>query len=154
MISLREAGTAMLAGAALVSASLDVRADLERPEEHALSESLIRNDLIGKTLKGRYRNGNTWRESYGGDRKIVYLDKDSYWTGKWSFRYTAFCTFYDKGNGGACWHVVKVSDNCYQFYVAQPTGRPLGATPGKPRPWTAEGWRTDRPSTCSPLVGT
>ena len=66
-----------------------------------------------------------------------------------------FCTFYDPSPAippltGGCWTAIKVSANCYEFYLAGLAPEaPFEDDPeGANRRWNARGWRQDEPSTC------
>ena len=118
-----------------------------------MSQSDIRGDLIGPPMTGFYVDGKPWDETYFSDGRITYRDPENNWQGKWSFRGGGFCTFYnDRANGG-CWKVLKVSENCYEFYALSRTGDPLTNPSGQSRIWVARGWRASRASTCDPQVG-
>jgi len=119
----------------------------------SMSESDIRKELIGSPMKGFYVDGRPWDETYFSDGRIRYRDLENNWQGKWSFRGSGFCTFYnDRANGG-CWQVLKVSQNCYEFYAMSRAGVPLKKPFGQSPIWVARGWRVSHASTCDPQVG-
>ena len=121
-----------------------------------MTEEAMRQAFIGKTLDGHYGNGITWSETYLESGRLDYREAQRHAAGNWHFRGHVFCTFYDPPpihpplNGG-CWTTIKVSANCYEFYLA-------GLTPEPPfeddvqdanRRWNARGWRNDERSTCT-----
>jgi len=116
----------------------------------------MRADFVGKTLDGHYGNGLTWTESYLADGRLDYREAGRRATGNWYFRGHVFCTFYDPPaalpplNGG-CWTTIKVSANCYEFYLAGLAPEPPyeDGAPGMAQRWNARGWRQEEPSTCS-----
>ncbi len=118
-----------------------------------MSEEAMRAAFIGKTLDGLYGNGITWTESYLENGRLDYREARRHATGKWHFRGHVFCTFYDPPlplNGG-CWTTIKVSANCYEFYLAGLTPEPPfdDDAQGANRRWNARGWRQGEPSTCT-----
>ena len=120
-----------------------------------MTEAAMRAAFIGKTLDGHYGNGVTWTETYLPNGRLDYRESQRRAVGNWHFRGHVFCTFYDPSpalpplNGG-CWTAVKVSANCYEFYLAGITPEPPFAddTPGMAQRWNARGWRREAPSTC------
>jgi hypothetical protein len=115
-----------------------------------MSEEDMRSAFIGMTLDGHYVDGLRWTETYTPDGRLDYREPMRTGLGHWHFRGRVFCTFYDPGHGlnGGCWNAIKVSTNCYEFYIAgisdlQPEddALPLGG-------WAARAWRTGEPSTC------
>lgn len=119
-----------------------------------LSETAIREAIVGHTLDGHYGHGVTWTETYRQDGGLDYREAHVSATGRWSFRPgNVFCTFYDPGPAGTlpggCWLVVRTSANCFEFYAADqaPIEPEDGSAP--PLRWNAQGWRRDTPSTCN-----
>lgn len=91
-----------------------------------LSPERLRAELGGFTIKGYYTADRVnFVEVYKADGVIAYKDDLKADAGQWFVRGQAFCTFYDKINGG-CWYVIKRSDNCFEFYSAPHTGAPVG----------------------------
>ena len=117
-----------------------------------LDDTAIRTLVIGKTLLGHYADGERWRETYFVDEGVDYQDLLGRFSGTWSVADGQLCTLYDDPllNGG-CFLVWRRSDNCVDFYIVSPqTGLP-SATEAEMRDglnWTAQGWRSDRPSSC------
>lgn len=88
-----------------------------RAAEH-IGEAQLAAELGGHTIKGYYtRNKVSFVEVYLLGGRITYKDDDKADGGRWSVRDGTFCTFYDTINGG-CWHVLKRSVNCYEFFPA------------------------------------
>ena len=111
----------------------------------------MRAAFIGKTLDGHYGNGVTWTEAYLENGRLDYRESRRKAVGDWSFHGHIFCTFYDGPllNGG-CWTAIKVSANCYEFYLAGLSPDPPfeDGAPGMAQRWNARGWRQEEPSTC------
>lgn len=83
-----------------------------------VGEAQLASELGGHTIKGYYtRNKVSFVEVYLPGGRITYKDDDKADAGRWSVRNNAFCTFYDNISGG-CWHVLKRSVNCYEFFPA------------------------------------
>ena len=116
-----------------------------------MSEEAMRAAFIGKTLDGHYGNGVTWTETYLENGGLDYREAQRHATGKWHFRGHVFCTFYDAQLNGGCWTTIKVSANCYEFYLAGLTPEPPfdDDVQGANRRWNARGWRQGEPSTCT-----
>jgi len=120
-----------------------------------MTEDAMRAAFIGKTLDGHYGNGVTWTETYLDSGRLDYRESARRAVGTWHFRGHVFCTFYDPSpaqpplNGG-CWTAIKVSANCYEFYLAGLAPEPPFADdlPGMSQRWNARGWRQEEPSTC------
>lgn len=120
-----------------------------------MTEAAMRSAFIGKTLDGHYANGVAWTETYLDNGRLDYREGARRAAGNWHFSGDVFCTFYDPPpaqpplNGG-CWTAIRVSANCYEFYLAGLTPEPPSADdlPDMPQRWTARGWRKDEPSTC------
>ncbi len=103
----------------------------------------ISSTFSGGAFDGVYADNSPWKETYNSDGSILYSDSFGPRTGEWSVRGSDdFCTFYTDGTG-SCWHVERVSENCFRFYVA-------GGAPGAVPAASATGWATARPSTCGP----
>jgi hypothetical protein len=81
-----------------------------------LGADQLGSELGGHTIKGYYTHTRVgFVEVYLADGRISYKDDLKADVGKWSVQDGAFCTFYDRING-ACWHVLKRSVNCYEFF--------------------------------------
>lgn len=149
--TMRLAGFLLLAGAAITGGAGRAPA-LDPPW---MSEAAMREAFIGRTLDGHYGNGVTWTETYLENGRLDYREPTRSAVGNWYFRGHVFCTFYDAPppmpplNGG-CWTTLKVSANCYEFYLAGLTPDPPyeDGAPGMAQRWNARGWRADQPSTC------
>jgi hypothetical protein len=121
-----------------------------------MTEEAMRQAFIGKTLDGHYGNGLTWTETYFDTGRLDYSESHRRAIGRWHFRGHVFCTFYDPPlpepplNGG-CWTAIKVSTNCYEFYLAGLSPEPPfnDGTPGMAQRWNARGWRQGEASTCT-----
>jgi hypothetical protein len=117
-----------------------------------MSEEAMRSAFIGSTLDGHYVDGLRWSEAYADNGRLDYQESLRKGAGYWYFRGQVFCTFYDPGQGlsGGCWTAVKVSANCYEFYVSGLVAPREGedAAPGPLGTWTARAWRRSEPSTC------
>jgi hypothetical protein len=99
-----------------------------------LSADRLSQELSGQTIKGYYLIDKVnFIEVYLPDGRITYKDDLKADAGRWSVQGRAFCTFYDR-IAGACWYVVKISGNCFEFYQAPDDGadidiRELRASP-------------------------
>lgn len=118
-----------------------------------MSEPAMREAFIGRTLDGHYGNGVTWTEAYLADGRLEYREGERRATGRWHFRGThVFCTFYDPTErfAGGCWNTLKISANCYEFYLADLIPRDVEGADlgGWLLRWNARAWRRDAPSTC------
>jgi hypothetical protein len=116
-----------------------------------MSEEAMRTAFIGSTLDGHYLDGLRWTESYSANGRLDYREAQRRGVGYWYFRNHVFCTFYDPGQGlaGGCWTAIKVSSNCYEFYIAGIDSRfDEEAAPGPLGTWAARAWRQSEPSTC------
>lgn len=124
------------------------------PSSTWMSEEDMRAAFIGKTLDGHYVDGLRWTETYNAEGRLDYRENMRKGLGHWYFRGQVFCTFYDPGYGlnGGCWHAIKASSNCYEFYIAGIGGLPPEPEDEiAPRPlggWAARAWRAGEPSTC------
>ncbi len=88
-----------------------------------LGPEQLKTELGGHTIKGYYVADRVqFVEVYLADGRITYKDDLKADAGRWSVRGNAFCTFYDRINGG-CWYVLKRSVNCYEFFHASTTGK-------------------------------
>ena len=145
---LRVVAVSMVAVAGLASSA---RAVVEGGSRW-MTEEAMRQAFIGGTLDGHYVDGLRWSESYTADGRLDYREAVRNGVGYWYFRERVFCTFYDPGQGlsGGCWTAIKVSTNCYEFYVSGLADPQSGeeATPGPLGSWTARAWRQGEPSTC------
>jgi hypothetical protein len=121
-----------------------------------MTAEAMRAAFIGKTLDGHYGNGVSWTEAYLAGGRLDYREAGRNAAGYWYFRDgNVFCTFYDPPDrpalAGGCWNTIRVSANCYEFYLA---GSMAPGTPGEPdredwlQRWNARAWRNDAPSTC------
>ena len=118
-----------------------------------MTEDQIRIELIGPPMKGNYADDQPWDETYFHDGSITYADTMNNWQGIWSFRGAGFCTYYNEGQNGGCWTILKTSANCYEFYPVARAGKLIPRKPDQRRTWTARGWRTTAASTCDVGVG-
>ena len=125
---------------------------LATPTNTWMTEDAMRAAFIGKTLDGHYVDGLRWSETYDSEGRLDYRESDRKGLGHWLFRGHVFCTFYDPGYGlnGGCWTALKVSSNCYEFYIAALTDNlpEDDAEPGPLGGWAARAWRNGEASTC------
>ena len=115
-----------------------------------LTQSEIRNEIIGLTLDGEYQDGMKWRERLGVDGTSVYEQDGAVAKGQVTFRRGRICFAYANEFTGGCFEVWRRSFNCFDFYSENDDGT-LGATAMQRRngiAWTARAWRADQPSTC------
>jgi hypothetical protein len=118
--------------------------------ESWLDEKSMTKAFAGQTLTGKYATGLPFTETYAGDGSINYWDPTQQSTGRWQVTKQGFCTFYDSMNGG-CFVARSIGANCFEFYIveSQDDG-PL--TPEEGKPYVAQGWYPDKPSTCVALT--
>jgi hypothetical protein len=115
-------------------------------------EALTR-ELGGFTIKGYYLGDKVnFVEVYKPDGSIAYKDDIKGDVGKWFVRGRAFCTFYDR-IGGACWYVVKISGNCFEFYQAPNDGPDISFAELTRRPPHARAARDSDKVTCEAWLG-
>ena len=140
----------------LVSAALAQAPALAPGDDPWMSEDAMRAAFIGKTLDGHYGNGLSFTETYFAGGELEYREDKRQAKGRWHFRGHVFCTFYDAAardsrlNGG-CWTAVKTGANCYDFYLAGLASEPPfeDETRDMADRWSARGWRSEEPSTCT-----
>ena len=113
----------------------------------------MRSEFIGKTLEGVYPDGSAWSDAYFPDGSIIYHDTVNNWTGEWSFKGPAYCTWYLGGAQGGCFLVRKLSANCYSFFVVPNDWNRPEPPDASQIGWNGNGWVNDRPGTCEPRVG-
>gem|GEM_PF-1936974 len=150
-LTLASALAGLLVGAALAQAPA-----WAPPDDPWMSEDAMRAAFIGKTLDGHYGNGLSFTETYFAGGDLEYREARRQAKGRWLFRGHVFCTFYDASapqprlNGG-CWTAVKTSANCYDFYLAGLAPEPPfeDETHDMADRWSAQGWRSEEPSTCT-----
>ena len=134
---------------AMVVAAVGLTAGVALAIDGWLTEAEVRKEIVGKNLAGHYASGLKWSETYGADGRLDYKEPSRHAVGDWSFTGDVFCTFYDAGMSGGCWHVKKTGRNCYEFYSASRSKRPdTIEAERKQQTWTARGWRTEEPSSC------
>jgi hypothetical protein len=145
-----------LALVGLAASALAVALPVRAMDPQWMSEEAMRAAFIGKTLDGHYGNGITWTETYGADGRLDYREATRRAVGRWYFHGHVFCTFYDAARAepalnGGCWTAIKVSANCYEFYLAGLNREPPYETDpqGMAQRWNAQGWRQGEPSTCA-----
>ena len=150
-VTLASALAGLFVGAALAQAPAWAPAD-----DPWMSEDAMRAAFIGKTLDGHYGNGLSFTETYFAGGQLEYREDKRQAKGQWHFRGHVFCTFYEVSardlrlNGG-CWTAVKMGANCYDFYLAGLAPEPPfeDETRDMADRWSARGWRSEEPSTCS-----
>lgn len=97
-------------------------------------DDLLRT-FSGQTLVGNYADGIRFRDAYANDGQVAYRDERVSWRGEWYVAEGLFCTFYNAGLNGGCFHVSRVGDNCYAFYgTNQRPERPVGDALGASEP--------------------
>jgi hypothetical protein len=108
----------------------------------------IRAAFAGVTIEGIYASEVSFVESYGADGRIEYTEAMRKMTGQWSVVNGQFCTIYDVAATGGCFRVVRLGDNCFEFYFqSRDEQKAAEPDPGKPS-WTAQGWRKGEQPTC------
>jgi hypothetical protein len=103
----------------------------------------------GKTLKGVYADGTAVQETYAVGGAIDYWDPYRVSKGKWSVVNNLLCTFYENPDmSGACFKVVQVSANCFDYFAAATSeAEALAPVPGQPN-YTARAHIVGLPDTC------
>jgi len=118
-----------------------------------MSEEAMRAEFIGKTRDGHFRTGKTWTSTHLANGRSEFIYDGRTWLGHWTLRGRVFCTFGDPvtlpvlPNG--CWSAVKVSANCYEYYVVRPSGAEAAENAWTDSQWFARGRRREEPSTCT-----
>jgi hypothetical protein len=113
-----------------------------------MGDADIRAAFAGVTIEGIYASEVTFVESYAADGRIEYTEARRKMTGQWSVVNAQFCTIYDGAVTGGCFRVVRLGDNCFEFYFqSRDEQKAAEPDPGKPS-WTAQGWRKDEKATC------
>jgi hypothetical protein len=113
-----------------------------------MTDSDIRAAFAGVTIEGIYASDMTFVESYAADGRIEYTEQRRKMTGNWSVVNAQFCTIYDMAATGGCFRVVRLGDNCFEFYFQSRDEKTAAEPdPGKPS-WTAQGWRKGEKPTC------
>jgi hypothetical protein len=135
--------------AALTGLTLAVTGDVA---ERWLTVSEMQTAFASRTLNGAYASGLEFTETYLSDGTINYSDARLQATGRWHISDQGFCTFYDGSAemSGGCFLARKVSANCFEFYLRE--SQDSGPLPeGETRPYVAQGWYPEEPSTCEIL---
>lgn len=100
------------------------------------------------TIDGRYASGKPFTERYGSDGRLQYDEQGVTLGGHWSVTQGTLCTIYDYDATGGCYRVIRVDQNCYEFYFVSRTEEAApGPSGGKPR-WTARGAVQGKASAC------
>ena len=113
-----------------------------------MSTDRVQSTFRGKVIEGFYPNDTTFAEMFSVGGSVIYIDQDGKQArGDWSVAGRGFCTMYQP-DGGGCFLVQKVSDNCYAFhsYARNPEAALQGGTPSET--WAAKAWIKGSPSTC------
>ncbi|HEY1243380.1 MAG TPA: hypothetical protein VGF29_00980 [Hyphomicrobiaceae bacterium] len=120
-----------------------------------MSEDALRAEVVGKTRDGYFRgSGKTWTATHLPNGRSEFAYDGRTWSGHWTVRRRVFCSFGEERvpaglAPGGCWSAVKLSANCYEYYLVYP-GKDAGAGEGwTDTQWYARGWRREEPSTCS-----
>jgi hypothetical protein len=155
------ASTVILVVALTGAAVAQAPAWMAMQDDPWMTEDAMRAAFVGKTLDGHYGNGLSFTETYFAGGQLEYRETARQAHGRWHFRGHVFCTFYDASKpqpqlNGGCWTAVKRSANCYDFYLAGLAPDPPfeDETANMADRWSARGWRSEEPSTCSekPIV--
>jgi hypothetical protein len=113
-----------------------------------MGDADIRAAFAGSTIEGIYSNQVTFVESYAANGRIDYVEAHRKMSGQWSVINAQFCTIYDVSPTGGCFRVVRLGDNCFEFYF-QSRDEQKAAEPDSGKPsWTAQGWRKGEKPTC------
>jgi hypothetical protein len=104
--------------------------------------------LAGKTIEGRYGNGQAFTERYLSDGRVEYLENGAQIGGHWSITAGTFCTIYDDQVSGGCFRVSRASANCFEFYFAAATEEAAPGPAGSKPSWTARGSISGEPNAC------
>jgi hypothetical protein len=111
-----------------------------------LTDREIAEAFSGATLEGSYASGRTFIEHYRASGRVEYAERDMTTAGRWSVTAGSLCTIYDPDPSGGCFRVMRVGENCYEFYFAS---RTEAEAPGDRKPaWTARGSITGKPGGC------
>jgi hypothetical protein len=136
-----------------LSALLAFGASVPAGAQEFLTGKQLETELGGKTIKGYYLDDKVnFVEIYLPDGRITYKDDQKADGGQWFVRGRAFCTYYDRING-ACWYVVKISGNCFEFHVAPPDGREIDQRELAAREPRARAARDSDKVTCDAWLG-
>lgn len=104
-----------------------------------LPADAISKALTGKTIEGRYANGQAFTESYGTDGRVEYIENGRTIGGHWSVTAGTLCTIYDADASGGCFRINRPSANCFEFYFAARTEEAAPGPEGNKPLWTARG---------------
>jgi hypothetical protein len=96
--------------------------------------------LVGREIKGHYRNGADFSETYRRTGQIEYKDSDGMQAGQWTLQGGQFCTTYE-GSPGGCYRIRMHSGNCFEFWLVAEDGKTASE-------WIARGWQVKYQSTC------
>ncbi len=99
----------------------------------------ISRALAGKTIEGRYGNGQAFTERYLSDGRVEYLENGTQAGGHWSITAGTFCTIYDNELSGGCFRISRAGANCFEFYFAAPSEAAAPGPEGSKPSWTARG---------------
>jgi hypothetical protein len=113
-----------------------------------LENAEIRRAFDGATIEGRYASGKHFIEHYNRNGSLRYDEAGLMLGGHWSVTQGTLCTIYDEQETGGCYRVMRVDENCYEFYFVSRTEEAApGPSDGKPR-WTARGSVQGKASAC------
>lgn len=146
-------GIAMAAGLAAGQGPALAEAAPPAPAPLFIGEHELAPLFAGKTIDGYYADGTTFTETYEGDGRIRYIERNRNMVGRWLVRAGTFCTIYDTSPTGGCYRVTRRGANCFEFYfVARDEGQ-AEREPGRPS-WTAQAWIKGPIATCKdePIV--
>ncbi|WP_306117172.1 MULTISPECIES: hypothetical protein [unclassified Roseitalea] len=126
-------------------------AAMSEPVPGRLTGDTLTAAFVGKTYRGVYQDGVSWRETYLVDGEVDYQDDVNAARGEWFVREDLLCTFYDGDLVGGCFVVMRRSENCFDFYAVDLETNVPAAGWGAVRGafgWTARGGRSDLLRTC------
>lgn len=118
-------------------------------EARFMTAAQIQQTFPGQRVIGVYPDDSTFNEAYHVDGRVAYSEETGkVLTGRWSVVGDTFCTFYDDGQGGACFSIRRESGNCYAFHAAAEDEKQAVEDPDPNEDWDAKASLVGRPSTC------
>lgn len=145
---------AALAVATLVAAGLSgpgsARAQDEAPLWRSLDASGMRQQFVGRLIKGTYSDGEHFSEELKADMTTFYEDAGTSTPGEYELRGEFICFAYPVPIETGCFRVWQRSENCYDMYIAEGQGFPSVGLYQRMvgTGWDSRFWRDDAPSTC------
>ena len=120
---------------------------LAQTEAPWLAEAEIRAELAGRTIDGKYPDGDAFTETYEAGGRVHYEEGEHSTAGRWSITEGTLCTIYDNDPTGGCFRVLKTGSNCFEFYFVA-RNEYQASSPRKPD-WAARGWIKGKAPTCA-----